>query len=104
MPARIIDAEHLRYCNPARNSDKIFNIFLVEEDDGRHSCISEYGRKGTSLVRVVVCSNKSLPVAERASGRSLKPSETIARRLIGILPMVQAKAHSLGNIAHGRTP
>lgn len=72
MPSRIIDAEYLHYCNPARNSDKVFNIFLVEEDDGRHSCISEYGRRGTSLVRVVICSNKSLPVAERAFRQKLE--------------------------------
>lgn len=72
MPSRIIDAEYLHYCNPARNSDKVFNIFLVEEDDGRHSCISEYGRRGTSLVRVVVCSNKSRPVAERVFRQKLE--------------------------------
>jgi hypothetical protein len=71
MPSRIIDAEYLHHCNPAKNSDKVFNIFLVEEDDGRHSCISEHGRRGTSLVRVVVCSNKSLPVAERAFRQKL---------------------------------
>ena len=72
MPSRIIDAEYLHYCNPARNSDKVFNIFLVEEDDGSHSCISEHGRRGTSLVRVVVCSNKSLPIAERAFRQKLE--------------------------------
>lgn len=72
MPPRIIDAEYLHYCNPSRNSDKVFNIFLVEEDDASHSCISEHGRRGTSLVRVVVCSNKSLPVAERAFRQKLE--------------------------------
>ena len=72
MPSRIIDAEYLHYCNPSRNSDKVFNIFLVEEDDGGHSCISEYGRRGTSLVRVVVCSNKSRRVAERAFRQKLE--------------------------------
>ncbi|HMM79258.1 MAG TPA: WGR domain-containing protein [Pyrinomonadaceae bacterium] len=71
MPSRIVEAEYLHYYNPARNSDKVFNIFLVEEDDGRYSCISEYGRRGTSLVRVVVCSNKSRPVAERAFRKKL---------------------------------
>lgn len=72
MPSRIIDAEYLHYCNPARNSDKVFNIFLVEEDEGRHGCISEHGRRGTSLVRVVVCSNESLSVAERAFQQKLE--------------------------------
>lgn len=72
MSSRIIDAEYLHYCNPSKNSDKVFNIFLVEEDDGGHSCISEYGRRGTSLVRVVVCSNKSRRVAERAFRQKLE--------------------------------
>ena len=66
MPSRIVDAAYLHYRNPARNSDKIFNIFLVEEDDETFSCISEYGRNGTSLVRVLICSNKSATVAQRA--------------------------------------
>jgi len=71
MPSRIVEAEYLHYSNLARNSDKVFSIFLVEEDDGSYSCISEYGRRGTSLVRVVVCSNKSRPAAERAFRKKL---------------------------------
>ncbi|MBX3282369.1 MAG: hypothetical protein KF756_07830 [Acidobacteria bacterium] len=71
MPSRIVEAEYLYYSNPARNSDKVFNIFLVEEDDGSYSCISEYGRRGSSLVRVVICSNKSRPAAERAFRKKL---------------------------------
>ena len=72
MPSSIIEAEYLYYRNPSRNSDKVFNIFLVEEDDGSHNCISEHGRRGTSLVRVVVCSNKSLPIAQRAFRQKLE--------------------------------
>ncbi|MCW5958308.1 MAG: hypothetical protein KIT61_17125 [Pyrinomonadaceae bacterium] len=72
MPSRIIDAEYLHYRNPSRNSDKVFNIFLVEEDDGSHGCISEHGRRGKSLVRVVVCSNKSLPIAQQAFRQKLE--------------------------------
>lgn len=72
MPSRIIEAEYLYYRNPSRNSDKVFNILLVEEDDGSHSCISEHGRRGTSLVRVVVCSKKSLPIAQRAFKQKLE--------------------------------
>lgn len=72
MPFRIIDAEYLHYRDPSKNSDKIFNIFLVEDVDGSHSCISEHGRRGTSLVRVVVCSNKSRTVAERAFRQKLE--------------------------------
>lgn len=66
MSSRIVEAEYLHYCNPARNSDKVFNIFLVEEDDETFSCISEHGRNGTSLIRVLICSNKSRSLAERA--------------------------------------
>lgn len=71
MSSRIVEAEFLHYSNPTRNSDKVFNIFLVEEDDGSYSCISEYGRRGSSLVRVVICSNKSRPVAEIAFRKKL---------------------------------
>ena len=72
MSSRIVEAEFLHYSNPTRNSDKVFNIFLVEEDDGSYSCISEYGRRGSSLVRVVICSNKSRPVAEIAFRKKLE--------------------------------
>lgn len=71
MSSRIVEAEYLHYSNPARNSDKVFNIFLVEEDDGSYSCISEYGRRGSSLIRVVICSNKSRPAAEIAFRKKL---------------------------------
>lgn len=66
MPSQIVEAEYLYYRNPARNSDKVFNIFLVEEDNGTYSCISEYGRRGACPVRVVVCSNRPHAVAETA--------------------------------------
>lgn len=66
MPFRILDAEYLHYSNASRNSDKIFNIFLIDEGDESYSCISEYGRRGTSLVRVVVSSHDPLAAARRA--------------------------------------
>ena len=72
MASRIVEAEYLHYRNPARNSDKVFNIFLVEEDDGSYGCISEYGRRGTSLIRIVVCSNKPRPIAESAFRKKLE--------------------------------
>ncbi len=72
MASRIVEAEYLHYRNPSRNSDKVFNIHLVEADDGSYGCISEYGRRGTSLVRVVVCSSKPRPVAERAFRKKLE--------------------------------
>lgn len=71
MSSRIVEAEYLHYSNPVRNSDKVFNIFLVEEDDGSYRCISEYGWRG-SLVCVVICSNKSRPAAERAFRKKLE--------------------------------
>lgn len=72
MSSRIVEAEYLHYSNPVRNSDKVFNIFLVEEGDGSYSCISEYGRRGSSLVRVVICSDKSRSGAERAFRKKLE--------------------------------
>lgn len=72
MPFLIVKAEFLHYSNPARNNDKVFNILLVQEDDESYSCISEYGRRGTSLVRVFVCSNKPRPIAERAFRKKLE--------------------------------
>jgi hypothetical protein len=55
MP-RIIRAEFLSYYNPRRNSDKLFNLFVIEDDDGTFRCIAERGRRGTNLVRDVLCS------------------------------------------------
>lgn len=63
MP-RIIRAEYLSYYNPARNSDKLFNIFLVQEDDGTFSCITENGRRGSTLVRRTLCSKTGRATAE----------------------------------------
>jgi hypothetical protein len=63
MP-RIVRAEFLKYYNPIRNSDKVFNVFLIEETDGTFSCFSEYGRRGNRLVRDTLCTNASREVAE----------------------------------------
>lgn len=54
MP-RIVRAEFLSYYNPRRNSDKLFNVFLIEDDDRTFRCISEYGRRGNTLVRDTLC-------------------------------------------------
>jgi len=54
MPA-IVRAEYLGYYNPSRNSDKLFNIFLILADDGTYSCLTENGRRGSSLVRRTIC-------------------------------------------------
>jgi len=63
MP-RIIRAEYLSYYNPARNSDKLFNIFLIEETDGTFSCLTENGRRGSTLVRRTLCSKTGRATAE----------------------------------------
>lgn len=57
MP-RIHRAEFLSYYNARRNSDKLFNVFLIEDDDGTFRCVSEYGRRGTNLVRDTLCAKQ----------------------------------------------
>ncbi len=54
MP-QIVRAEFLSYYNSRRNSDKLFNVFVIEDDGGTFRAVSEYGRRGTNLVRDVLC-------------------------------------------------
>lgn len=63
MP-KIIRAEYLSYYNSARNSDKLFNIFLIEEDDGTFSCLTENGRRGSNLVRRTLCTKTGRAMSE----------------------------------------
>jgi hypothetical protein len=63
MPT-IIRAEYLSYYHRLRNSDKLFNIFLIREDDGTFSCLTENGRRGSSLVRRAVCEEVRRETAE----------------------------------------
>lgn len=63
MPG-IIRAEYLSYYNPARNSDKLFNIFLIEDADGTFSCLTENGRRGSQLVRRTLCAKTERAAAE----------------------------------------
>lgn len=63
MP-RIVRAEFLSYYNAGRNSDKLFNVFLIEDDDGTYRCVSEYGRRGKNLVRDTLCSKTTRSLAE----------------------------------------
>ena len=51
----IISAEYLSYYNRLRNSEKLFNIFLIQENDETFSCLTENGRRGSNLVRRTVC-------------------------------------------------
>ena len=63
MP-RIIRAEYLSYYNQARNSDKLFNIFLIQVDDDTFSCLTEHGRRGSNFVRRTLCTNVRRESAE----------------------------------------
>jgi hypothetical protein len=63
MPG-IIRAEYLSYYSAARNSDKLFNVFLIEETDGTFSCLTENGRRGSNLVRRTLCSKTGRATAE----------------------------------------
>ncbi len=63
MPT-IIRAEYLSYYNPSRNSDKLFNVFLILADDNTYSCLTENGRRGSSLVCRTVCENVRRETAE----------------------------------------
>ena len=63
MPT-IIRAEYLSYYNSARNSDKLFNVFLILADDNTYSCLTENGRRGSSLVRRTVCQKVRRETAE----------------------------------------
>ena len=63
MPT-IIRAEYLSYYNRLRNSDKLFNVFLILADDNTYSCLTENGRRGSSLVCRTVCENVRRETAE----------------------------------------
>lgn len=63
MPT-IIRAEYLSYYNTSRNSDKLFNVFLILADNGTYSLLTENGRRGSSLVRRTVCENARRESAE----------------------------------------
>jgi hypothetical protein len=65
MPT-IIRAEYLSYFNSFRNSDKLFNVFLILADDGTYSCLTENGRRGSNLVRRTVCENVRRETAEQS--------------------------------------
>ena len=63
MP-QIVRAEFLAYANRSRNSDKVFNVFLIEDDDGTYACVTEYGRRGSALVRDTLCARAARDIAE----------------------------------------
>lgn len=54
----------LFHYDPAINSNKVFNVFLIDNQDGSYSAISEYGRNGTKLNVKPLIENCSLSVAQ----------------------------------------
>lgn len=54
----------LFHYDPEINSDKVFNLFLIDNEDGTYSAISEYGRSGTKLNVKPLVENCSLSLAQ----------------------------------------
>jgi hypothetical protein len=65
----------LFHYDPSINSDKVFNLFLIDNQNGTYSAISEYGRSGTKLNVKPLALNCSLSVAQ--SRYSAKLNEKI---------------------------
>ncbi|MEP6902846.1 MAG: hypothetical protein ABJA66_13925 [Actinomycetota bacterium] len=63
MPT-IIRAEFLSYYNRVQNSDKLFNVFLIRDDNGTYSCLTENGRRGNKLVCRTICEKARRETAE----------------------------------------
>jgi hypothetical protein len=63
MP-QIIKKCFLHHYDSSVNSDKVFNLFLIDNKDGSYSAISEYGRSETKLNVKPLVEDCSLPVAE----------------------------------------
>lgn len=63
MPA-ILKKSFLFHYDPTINSDKVFNVFVIDNEDGTFSAISEYGRSGTKLNVKPLIENCSLSLAE----------------------------------------
>lgn len=74
MPA-ILKKSFLFHYDPTINSDKVFNVFVIDNEDGTFSAISEYGRSGTKLNVKPLIENCSLSLAE--SRFSAKISEKV---------------------------
>lgn len=63
MPA-ILKKCFLFHYDPTINSDKVFNLFLIDNENGTYSAISEYGRSGTKLNVKPLIENSSLSLAQ----------------------------------------
>lgn len=65
----------LFHYDPSVNSDKVFNLFMIDNENGTYSAISEYGRSGTKLNVKPLIENCSHSVA--SSKYSAKLNEKI---------------------------
>lgn len=65
----------LFHYDPSVNSDKVFNLFLIDNENGTYSAISEYGRSGTKLNVKPLIENCALSLAN--SKYSAKLNEKI---------------------------
>lgn len=63
MP-QIIKKCFLYHYDSSINSDKVFNLFLIKNDDGSYAALQEYGRSETKLNVKPLAENCSLPLAE----------------------------------------
>ena len=70
MP-RIVRAEYLSYYSSARNSDKLFNVFLIINDDNTYTCVTENGRRGSKLVLRTLCEKVRREIAEQKMWRKV---------------------------------
>lgn len=68
----------LFHYDPSINSDKVFNLFLIDNKDGTYSAISEHGRSGAKLRVLPLVENCSLALAQ--SRYSEKLNEKIYHR------------------------
>ncbi len=63
MP-KIIKKCFLYHFDSSINSDKVFNLFLIDNENGTYSAISEHGRSETKLRVVPLVENFSLSLAQ----------------------------------------
>ncbi len=68
----------LYYYDPKINSDKVFNLFLIDHEDGTYSTISEHGRSETQPRILPLVERGSLSIAEQRY--SVKRQEKIFHR------------------------
>lgn len=61
----------LFHYDPSINSDKVFNLFLIDNQNGTYSAISEHGRSGAKLRVLPLVENCSLALAQNRYSEKL---------------------------------